>query len=220
MPVVGEDRRYLHTFGANAALAADDIAATALRNGRSDLRRRLPDPPRPARRRAGAATRRGAGPRRRDHPRRRRAVAQPTSRSRRSSRLLPLVDYFIPNLDEARALTGRAEPQPQAERAHRARRAHGDDQARRARRSTFAARSGASTLAAPPVTWSSRRAPATRSPPVSPSGSSKAGSSSARRGLRASSARSACTALGCADGVFTRARGRCLPRRASAKRAI
>ncbi len=202
IPVVGEDRRYLHTFGANARLAADDIAATAFATAEviyvggylilpslrdDELARRLEE-----------ARARGA-----------RIILDVVSPSRNDqslaamSRLLPLADYFIPNLDEARALTGRAEPELQAEQfiAHDARTVMiklGEN--------GLYVRSGEGSfeLPAPPVHV------------VEPSGAGDAFAAGLAVGMlegwelertaRFASVMgaSACRALGCADGVFTR----------------
>lgn len=115
IPVSGEDRRYIHTFGANAALCAADlvpaIAAApdviyvggflvlpALRQDElaEQLRRA---------REAGA-----------------RIVFDVVAPAGRTLSLadvagvLPEVDYFVPNDDEAAALTGESEPSRQAAR--------------------------------------------------------------------------------------------------------
>jgi len=111
--VAGEDRRYLHTFGANALLTAGDIAASAFETAEviyvggylilpgfreDELAPRL----------AGARAR-GA--------KTILDVAAPAGREpslEAASRLLPHVDYFVPNVDEARALTGESDPRRQA----------------------------------------------------------------------------------------------------------
>ena len=115
VPVAGEDRRYIHTFGANAALCAADLAPAiatapdaiyvggflvlpALRQ--DELAEQL--------RRARAA---GA-----------RVVFDVVAPAGRQLSLddvagvLPEVDYFVPNDDEAAALTGESDPRRQAER--------------------------------------------------------------------------------------------------------
>jgi len=116
VPVVGEDRRFIHTFGANAALTAGDIPPAALAaaevvyvGGYLVL---------PALRQGELAERLRLG-------RERGArivldVVVPAAGGELSldavRELLPLADYFVPNVDEARALTGEAEPSRQAER--------------------------------------------------------------------------------------------------------
>jgi sugar/nucleoside kinase (ribokinase family) len=115
LPVVGEDRRYVHTFGANAALTAHDVDPVAL---------------------AAAAVVYVGGylilPALHEHelaPRLREAraggttvvldVAAPAGREPSLdavSVLLPLADYFVPNVDEARVLTGESDPRRQADR--------------------------------------------------------------------------------------------------------
>lgn len=115
LPVVDEDRRYLHTFGANAALRASDIDDGALDAAEvvyvggylmlpalreDELAGRL------ARARAGGATVILD-------------VALPAGSATSladMSGLLALADYFVPNIDEARALTGEADPRRQSER--------------------------------------------------------------------------------------------------------
>jgi len=116
LPVLSEDRRFIHTFGANAALAAGDIPSSSLKAAeviyvggylvlpglhQGDLAERF----------------RFA----REHDTRIVLdVVVPSGRGDLSidavRELLPLTDYFLPNEDEARALTGEAEPRRQAER--------------------------------------------------------------------------------------------------------
>lgn len=115
VPVSGDDRRYVHTFGANAALCAADIASAivappdvlyvggflvlpALRQDElaAELRRV---------RQSGT-----------------RVVLDVVAPSGRELSLddvagvLPQVDYFVPNDDEAAALTGLRDPRSQVER--------------------------------------------------------------------------------------------------------
>lgn len=113
--VVGEDRRYLHSFGANAALTAADIGPSAFETadviyigGYLILPALRADELRP---RLAAARARGA--------KTILDVAAPADRELSLdavSRLLPHVDYFVPNLDEAFALTGESDPRRQADR--------------------------------------------------------------------------------------------------------
>ena len=115
VPVVGEDRRFVHTFGANAALTAGDIGPGALEAaevayvGGYLILPGLREKELAVRLRAARA----AGTRVVLD------VAVPAG-SRLSagaaSELLPLADYFVPNFDEARALTGEADPSRQADR--------------------------------------------------------------------------------------------------------
>ena len=115
IPVNGEDRRYIHTFGANAALCAADLAPSiaaapdviyvggflvlpALRQDELAEQLRVA-------RRAGT-----------------RVVFDVVAPAGRGLSLddvagvLPEVDYFVPNDDEAAALTGEGDPRRQAER--------------------------------------------------------------------------------------------------------
>jgi sugar/nucleoside kinase (ribokinase family) len=112
--VAGEDRRYIHTFGANAATTARDIEPAALAAAdvlyvggylilpalrEDELAERL----REARARGTKIVLDVAVP-----------VGQPLPVDAARA-LLPLADYFVPNLDEARALTGESDPRRQAE---------------------------------------------------------------------------------------------------------
>jgi sugar/nucleoside kinase (ribokinase family) len=115
VPVAGEDRRFIHTFGANAALCAADLAPAlaaapdvlyvggflalpALRQDELAAELRLA-------RQAGT-----------------RVVFDVVAPAGRALSLddvagvLPEVDYFVPNDDEAAALTGESDPRRQAER--------------------------------------------------------------------------------------------------------
>jgi sugar/nucleoside kinase (ribokinase family) len=115
VPVTGEDRRYIHTFGANAALAAADLArqaiesADALYIGGYLLLPGLSGPE--LAERLEAARARGT-----------RVVvdvAVPqggTASPADVAAVLPHVDWFVANEDESRALTGENEPERQAER--------------------------------------------------------------------------------------------------------
>jgi len=115
IPVAGDDRRFVHTFGANAALTAGDIDPAALEaaevvcvGGYLVL---------PSLREDGLADRLRAA----------RAhgtqvvldVAVPVGASLSldvAAEVLPFVDYFVPNEDEGFALTGERDPRRQAER--------------------------------------------------------------------------------------------------------
>ena len=115
IPVAGDDRRFVHTFGANAALTAGDIDPAAFAGaevlcvgGYLVL---------PALREDGLA----------DRLRDARAhgttvvldVAVPAGAALSldvAAEVLPHVDYFVPNDDEAFALTGERDPVRQAER--------------------------------------------------------------------------------------------------------
>jgi len=115
VPVSGEDRRFIHTFGANAALCAADLAA-ALANGPDVLylggflvlpallQDELAEQLRLARQRGTRVVF---------------DVVAPAGRALSLADVagvLPEVDYFVPNDDEAGALTGEADPRRQAER--------------------------------------------------------------------------------------------------------
>ncbi len=112
--VAGEDRRYLHSFGANAALAAADIPASLLESAEviyiggylilPGLRADELAPRLAAARARGATTILDVA-----------APAQRALSLEAVSRLLPHVDYFVPNLDEGFALTGERDPRRQAE---------------------------------------------------------------------------------------------------------
>jgi len=116
LPVVGEDRRFVHTFGANAALTAADIPSASLEaaeviyvGGYLVL---------PALHQSDLAARFRFA--REQDTRIVLDVVVPSGLGDLSvdavRELLPLADYFLPNEDEARALTGEAEPRRQAER--------------------------------------------------------------------------------------------------------
>jgi sugar/nucleoside kinase (ribokinase family) len=202
VPVVGEDRRYLHTFGANAALAADDILATPFAGAEviyvggylilpslraDELASRLAE----ARARGATVILDVVAP----------SGARPSLAA--VSRLLPHVDYFIPNHDEARAITGEDDPGRQAELL-------ADHGARTVmvklgeRGLHVQSEAGSFELDAPPVDV------------VEPSGAGDAFAAGLAVGIlehwplertaRFASVLggSACTALGCAAGVFTR----------------
>jgi sugar/nucleoside kinase (ribokinase family) len=201
VPVEGEDRRYIHTFGANAALSADDLAsigsADALYVGGYLM---LPGLRGPELAEQLAAVRaRGL-----------RVVLDVTVPGGATVSLadvapmLPHLDWFVVNEDEARALTGEPGPERQAERIAAAG-ARAVAVTRGARGVFVAADEERFSLPAPQVEV------------IEPSGAGDAFAagliSSLLDGLddRACVERacvlgaSACTALGCAAGVFTRA---------------
>ncbi len=203
IPVVGEDRRFIHTFGANAALTARDIEPAALEAAEvvyvggylilpslreDELAERLQE----ARARGTRIVLDVAVP-----------VGQklPVDAARR---LLPLADYFVPNVDEARALTGESDPRRQAERFLE----HGANRVviKLGERGVYV-RSGEEAF----------EVLAPRMDVVEPSGAGDAFAAGLmvgilegwelERSVRFASVigGSACTALGCWAGVFTRA---------------
>jgi sugar/nucleoside kinase (ribokinase family) len=201
--VVGEDRRYLHTFGANAVLGAEDIVPSAFETadviyigGYLILPALLEDELAP---RLAAARARGtkiildvAAP----------AGREPSLEA--ASLLLPHADYFVPNVDEAFALTGESDPRRQADKLieHGARTA----MIKLGEKGIYV-RSGTESfeLAAPPIEV------------VEPSGAGDAFAAGLAVGIlegwdlrktvwfASVIGASACSALGCAAGVFSRA---------------
>jgi sugar/nucleoside kinase (ribokinase family) len=201
--VSGEDRRFIHTFGANAALCAADLAPAlatapdvlyvggflvlpALRQ--DELAAQLRHA-----RQAGA-----------------RVVFDVVAPAGRAlslddvAEVLPEVDYFVPNDDEAAALTGESDPRRQAERLLEL--GAGTVIVTLGERGLLAAsRDGTIELPAPRVEL------------VEPSGAGDAFAAglvygllqgwALRRCLEFASAigASACTRLGCTAGLFTRA---------------
>jgi sugar/nucleoside kinase (ribokinase family) len=119
LPVAGQDRRFVHSFGANAAFRAEDVDRSLL--GQCDvfyLGGHLVLPAVSAPELAGlyAEARAGGATTVLDV-----VVPRETAVSLESVReILPYVDVFVPNEDEARALTGENEPQRQAGRLLRA----------------------------------------------------------------------------------------------------
>ncbi len=114
VPVRGDDRRFIHTFGANAALAAADIPADLVRSASviyvggylvlpGLLQGELAGKLREARSHGARIVLDVAVPS--EHPGLSLAAI---------SELLPLADYFVPNDDEGRALTGEDDPARQA----------------------------------------------------------------------------------------------------------
>jgi sugar/nucleoside kinase (ribokinase family) len=220
--VAGEDRRYLHTVGANAAFTAADILGTAFATAEvvyvggylvlpslraDELAVRLAE----ARARGAIVILDVVAP----------SGARPSLAA--MSRLLGQVDYFVPNHDEARAITGEDEPHRQAEAlaGHGARTVMiklGEQGLH------VLGEAAAFDLDAPPVSV------------VEPSGAGDAFAAGLAVGIleglpleetaRLASVlgASACTALGCAAGVFTRGqadaflREHPLPARAVARR--
>ena len=202
IPLVGEDRRFIHTFGANAALRAEDIAVAALEAAQvvyvggylvlPSLRKdELAERFRLARASGTTIVLDVVAP-----------AGQKLSLDEVCV-LLPLTDYFLPNEDEARALTGERDPYRQAGRFL-------DAGARAvvikmgARGALVRTSDGAFEVPAPPVDV------------VEPSGAGDAFAAGLvlgilegwdlERQVRFASVLggSACTALGCWAGVFTR----------------
>jgi sugar/nucleoside kinase (ribokinase family) len=203
LSVVGDDRRFFHTFGANGALTAEDVSLEALEEaeivyvgGYLVL---------PALRQSALAERfRHA----REHGTKIVLdVVVPTDHEELSladvRELLPLADFFLPNEDEARSLTGASDPSEQAERILEA--GANTVVIKRGANGAFV-RGGdeAFELSAPPIDA------------VEPSGAGDAFAAGLILGLlegwplercvRYASVlgASACTALGCYAGTFTR----------------
>lgn len=112
--VRGQDRRFLHSFGANGRFTGADIPLERVRDCRvlyvggylltpaltqDDL-----VPVFQTARSAGVTTVLDVG------------VPEPGEYMNRLDRLLPLADFFLPNIDEAKAITGIADPVSQADR--------------------------------------------------------------------------------------------------------
>lgn len=203
LSVVGDDRRFFHTFGANGSLTAEDISPTALEEAEvvyvggylvlPALRQReLAERFRHAREHGTTIVL---------------DVVVPTDHEGLSlddvRELLPLADFFLPNEDEARSLTGAADPREQAERILEA------------GASTVVVKRGASGA----LVRSSAEAFELSAPPIDaiePSGAGDAFAAGLIVGLledwplercvRYASVlgASACTALGCYAGAFTR----------------
>ena len=203
LPVVDEDRRFIHTFGANAALTAADIPHAALESAeviyvggylvlpgldQGELAERF------------RLAREGGTRIVLD-------VVVPSGRTDLSldavQGLLPLVDFFLPNEDEARALTGETDPRRQAERLLEA--GARAVVVKRGERGAYVCGGGeAFALPAPPVNA------------VEPAGAGDAFAAGLIVGILEGweleqSVRfasviggSACTALGCYAGVFSR----------------
>lgn len=115
LPVIGEDRRFIHTFGANAAFSDADIRLDSLpRNGLLYLGGFLILPGlnsqavaslfRTARERKITTVLDIVVP-----------VGEGSAAMRSLKDILPFTDYFLPNDTEAQALTGEIEPWDQAE---------------------------------------------------------------------------------------------------------
>jgi sugar/nucleoside kinase (ribokinase family) len=201
--VRGDDRRFIHTFGANAALAAGDIPSTLLTTAAviyvggylilpGLVQAELAEQLREARSHGARVVLDVAVPS--EHPGLSLAEVQ---------ELLPLADYFVPNDDEAQALTGEDDPAKQAK-------AFLDAGARTVviklgeRGVHVQARDSAFEIPAPPVEV------------VEPSGAGDAFAAglivgilegwALERSIRFASVggASACTALGCWAGVFSR----------------
>jgi sugar/nucleoside kinase (ribokinase family) len=203
LSVVGDDRRFVHTFGANGSLTAEDIPRDALAEAEvvyvggylvlPALRQdELVESFRHAREHGTKIVL---------------DVVVPTDHEGLSlddvRELLPLADFFLPNEDEARSLTGATDPREQAERIVDA--GAGTVVVKRGARGAFV-RSGDDVLevTAPPIEA------------IEPSGAGDAFAAGLVVGLlegwtlercvRYASVlgASACTALGCYAGTFTR----------------
>lgn len=202
LTVAGEDRRFLHTFGANALLAARDIASPEFETARviyiggywilPALREEELAPHLEAARARGAKIILDVV-----------APAGGVPSLEATSHLLPHVDYFVPNVDEAHALTGEDEPRRQADILLEL--GSPTLMIKRGRRGIYV-RSGSESfeLDAPPIAV------------VEPSGAGDAFAAGLAVGIlegwgleqtvkfASVIGASACTALGCAAGIFTR----------------
>jgi sugar/nucleoside kinase (ribokinase family) len=116
LPVVGEDRRFIHTFGANAEFTCDDIALNALAPGSIFYlggflimpaldAGKVADQFRIARGQGVTTVLDVVVP-----------VGSGESSMRLLEQILPHTDYFLPNDEEAHALTGESDPLQQAKR--------------------------------------------------------------------------------------------------------
>jgi sugar/nucleoside kinase (ribokinase family) len=115
--VSGQDRRFIHTFGANATFRAADIPLDRVARCKvlyvggylvmPGVRQEELVPVFAAARQAGAKTVLDV------------VVPGPGEYLSRLEKLLPLVDVFLPNTDEAAAITGERDPLRQAEAFHR-----------------------------------------------------------------------------------------------------
>jgi sugar/nucleoside kinase (ribokinase family) len=116
LTVAGEDRRFLHTVGANADFRVSDIEPGLLRGARAlyvggylvmprVVQEELADLFRTAQEEGLRTFLDVVVPH-----------GDPSVSMEQLTRLLPYVDYFLPNDEEARALTGETEPLRQAER--------------------------------------------------------------------------------------------------------
>jgi sugar/nucleoside kinase (ribokinase family) len=197
IPVVGEDRRFIHTFGANAELRTDDLTIGAARIVYLGGYGVLPGIDQPAL----------AGLFREARAKGARTVLDPVVPAGRDvsvAEVLPHTDVFLPNEDEARALSGETDPHEQA--AVFAEQGARTVVIKLGERGAFV-RTGAASfeVPAPPVDV------------VEPSGAGDAFAAGLMLGLlegwelehavqfASVVGGSACTALGCWAGVFTRA---------------
>ena len=162
VPVIGEDRRYIHTFGANAALCAGDLDLADARRPptRSTSAGYLLLPglrgPALAERLAAARGRVVL------------TVAVPEGAAVSAedvTSVLPHLDWFVANEHEAAVLTGEREPERQAEWLCEHGAAVRCDHARRSRSGRRGRRTSTSPFRRRRSRWSSPRAPVTRSTP-------------------------------------------------------
>jgi sugar/nucleoside kinase (ribokinase family) len=203
IPVAGEDRRFIHTFGANAQMTAGDISSTKLEQAaalyvggylllptllQDELAERL----RLARSLATRVVLDVAVP-----------AGAPGVSLDSVRALLPHVDYFVPNSDEALALTGETDPHRQAQALLDC--GAGTVVIKMGERGSYVRTDGTTLeVPAPPVDV------------VEPSGAGDAFAAGLLVGIlegwdlgrtmRFASVvgGSACTALGCTSGIFTR----------------
>ncbi len=202
LPVIGEDRRYIHAVGANADLRAEDISLGLVTRSRvlyvggyllfpGIKQSSLVELFRLARQRGVKTVLDVAG-------------VQPSHGMRDLIDLLPHTDAFLPNHDEARILTGEADPVRQAHML-----------LERGAGTVVVTQGGAGAIAM--TRGQAWRAAAYPVDVVDPSGGGDAFDAGfivgmlegwdLRRTVEFASAigASACTRLGCTAGVFTRA---------------
>ena len=110
--VRGEDRRFIHSVGANRGFTAADLDAVLDPAAAGPLHRLFPDPAGARRRSPGRAVRPGAA--RPDDHGARRGHPGPGDYLEPLQPVLPHTDVFLPNADEAALILGETDPVRQA----------------------------------------------------------------------------------------------------------